>query len=129
MSYLVEIALGPVQGFIAAGRNTRDLAFGSWMLQDMARHVAHELKNRGFMLIFPTDSNQASTNKIMAVTPSGVISTDIADILSAVEKSTRDYICNLATTVLKPLTTTIGVSSSPMNLQQALWQFNEVIEF
>lgn len=38
--YVVALALGPVQGFIAAARRGRDLWTGSWVLSEMAKAAA-----------------------------------------------------------------------------------------
>lgn len=52
-SYLVEVALGPVQEFIANARRTRDLWFGSHILSELSRAVARALTEQSFTLIFP----------------------------------------------------------------------------
>ncbi len=79
MSYLFLVNIGPVQDFIASARRTRDLAFGSWLLSDLARTAALQiaLTNGLDNLIFPapksmnllaepeTDFNVA--NKIVAL--------------------------------------------------------------
>ena len=36
MKYLVEIAVGPVQAFIASARKLRDLWFGSTLLSELS---------------------------------------------------------------------------------------------
>ena len=51
--YLVSVALGPVQEFIANARRTRDLWFGSHLLSELSRGVARALAQQDFMLIFP----------------------------------------------------------------------------
>lgn len=51
--YLVLIALGPVQDFIAQARRTRDLWFGSHLLSELARVCARELIESKALLIFP----------------------------------------------------------------------------
>ena len=43
MSYLLQINIGPVQGFIDSARRTRDLSFGSWLLSELSRAAAHEI--------------------------------------------------------------------------------------
>ncbi len=49
--YLLLIALGPVQDFIATARKTRDLWFGSYLLSECSKAVAKYLQNQE--LIFP----------------------------------------------------------------------------
>ena len=46
-------AIGPVQAFIAAARSSRDLAYGSWLLSELAKAAAKALHERGAELIFP----------------------------------------------------------------------------
>lgn len=54
MKYLISIALGPVQDFIASARRSRDLWFGSWLLSELSKAAANKIadgdKDR---LIFP----------------------------------------------------------------------------
>lgn len=37
MNYLISIAIGPVQEFIASARRSRDLWFGSWLLSELSK--------------------------------------------------------------------------------------------
>lgn len=73
MRYLLAIAVGPVQEFIAAARRTRDLWFGSYLLSEISRAVAMavEIKddvNDMTNLIFPASVNAENVaNVIMAV--------------------------------------------------------------
>src|SRR5204862_1418878 len=53
MKYLVSIALGPVQEFIAQARRTRDLWYGSHLLSELSRAAARHLADGGAELIFP----------------------------------------------------------------------------
>ncbi len=40
MTYLISIAIGPVQEFIATARRSRDLWFGSWLLSELSKAAA-----------------------------------------------------------------------------------------
>lgn len=40
MTYLMSIAIGPVQEFIASARRSRDLWFGSWLLSELSKAAA-----------------------------------------------------------------------------------------
>lgn len=57
--YVVVFALGPVQGFIAAARRSRDLWAGSWLLSELAKAaarawaVAGRSGQPGVQLVFP----------------------------------------------------------------------------
>ncbi len=53
MNHLIQINLGPVQGFIATARRSRDLWFGSYILSELSKSVALALHNEGAKLIFP----------------------------------------------------------------------------
>ncbi len=55
MSYLFLVNIGPVQDFIASARRSRDLAFGSWFLSELARAAARQIvaENGLDSLIFP----------------------------------------------------------------------------
>ena len=50
---LIAIAIGPVQDFIAAGRRTRDLWYGSKLLSEASRQAAWAVHDCGGQLIFP----------------------------------------------------------------------------
>jgi len=74
--YLLAIAIGPVQDFIAAARRTRDLWYGSKLLSDVSKAVAEQLKEEGVELIFPSaeslkkdsgDDNINIANQIVAL--------------------------------------------------------------
>ncbi len=78
--YLINIAVGPVQEFIASARKLRDLWYGSYLLSELSKAVARALDNEGCTLIFPTpqdktdlqnDSDMNVANKILALSPEG----------------------------------------------------------
>lgn len=56
--YVLIIAIGPVQGFIAAARRSRDLWSGSWLLSEMAKACAYSLYKQNAELIFPSPENE-----------------------------------------------------------------------
>ncbi|RMH34848.1 MAG: type III-B CRISPR-associated protein Cas10/Cmr2 [Nitrospirae bacterium] len=58
-AYLLAIAVGPVQEFIAAARRTRDLWFGSYVLSEISKAVAKAVKDQGAELIFPAPHTDA----------------------------------------------------------------------
>jgi len=78
--YLLALSIGPVQGFIAAARRTRDLWFGSYILSEVSKAAARFLDDMGATLIFPApknknllaaDSELQVTNHIMALVSEG----------------------------------------------------------
>lgn len=70
-AFLLSIAIGPVQDFIAAARKTRDLFYGSWLLSQMSKACARHLYEQGATLIFPNSDNLshdlAASNQDFAV--------------------------------------------------------------
>ncbi len=73
MKFLFAASVGPVQGFIAAARKTRDLYAGSWILSEVAKAVALRLQQEAADLIFPAPGDLAprsdftSSNKVLAI--------------------------------------------------------------
>lgn len=60
MKYLIAIAIGPVQDFIASARRSRDLWFGSWLLSELSKAAANRLADGNEKrLIFPAVSDLA----------------------------------------------------------------------
>lgn len=55
-AWLIELSFGPVQGFIAAARNSRDLWTGSRLLSGVARAAGQSLLDAGAELIYPVPS-------------------------------------------------------------------------
>lgn len=53
MRYVMVVNIGPVQGFIAAARRTRDLWYGSWLLSELSKCAAAAIMREGGELIFP----------------------------------------------------------------------------
>lgn len=97
-SYLLTIALGPVQDFIAAARKTRDLWYGSDLLSQTTRHAAAALHEAGATLVFPAPEALAAdqdgrdvpiANKIVAVTPDG---RDPAGLAARARAAAQDYL-------------------------------------
>lgn len=78
MKYLMIFSIGPVQEFIATARRSRDLWYGSWMLSELSKAAAGNIKelNPAGELIFPNPVNSdelkpnskfTAPNKIVAV--------------------------------------------------------------
>ena len=51
--YLFVLGIGPVQGFIASARRTRDLWMGSHLLSEISKAAAREINKKNGKLIFP----------------------------------------------------------------------------
>ncbi len=97
MSYLFLVSIGPVQGFIASARRTRDLAFGSWLLSEIAKAAARqivEIEGRQESLIFPAP-DFTQNNSLVSRSPLNVANKIVALIQHApkdVGKSVKDAI-------------------------------------
>ena len=92
MKYLLSIAIGPVQDFIATARRSRDLWFGSWLLSELSEVVARAIGEEN--LIFPSNLNGNVVNKILAIVP---------DIDDSFEKNLRKAIEDRLETIYKPI--------------------------
>jgi len=86
--FVVMLSLGPVQGFIAAARRSRDLWSGSWLLSEISKAAAAELQAGGARLVFPApgsdlrpDSALSVGNKVQVV----VMGADEAAVRARVE--------------------------------------------
>ncbi|GIW08691.1 MAG: type III-B CRISPR-associated protein Cas10/Cmr2 [Dehalococcoidia bacterium] len=105
--YLLLVTLGPVQGFIAQARRTRDLWYGSHVLSELSRAAARALVKQDAQLVFPAlapgdselercdqplrpngDPPQAIPNKLLALTPEG---SDPAAIARVVREETKAF--------------------------------------
>jgi CRISPR-associated protein Cmr2 len=69
---VLHISIGPVQGFLAASRKTRDLKNGSQILLDCVRAIAMKLLGAEWNLVFPaadatTIDNADAANILVAV--------------------------------------------------------------
>lgn len=126
--YLLLIAIGPVQEFIASARRSRDLWFGSWLLSDLARAVAHEIARRegSERLIFPAPAtvdalaegaDTGVPNKILAR-----VSTDPSTLAASLEQMARTRLRALATQTLTPFKESILYDP-------ALTQIDELLEW
>jgi CRISPR-associated protein Cmr2 len=79
MPHLFLVSIGPVQGFIASARRSRDLWFGSWLLSELAKAAAKSISDqKGSILIFPAPADLENLragselnvpNKILARVP------------------------------------------------------------
>jgi CRISPR-associated protein Cmr2 len=105
--HVLLVTLGPVQGFIAQARRTRDLWYGSHLLSELSRAAARALIHHRATLVFPAlspgdpelepchqlsrntgDPPQAIPNKLLALTPDGA---DPAAIARAVRAAVQGY--------------------------------------
>lgn len=92
MTYLLIMTIGPVQGFIAAARKTRDLMYGSWLLSDLTKAAANTFPKEH--LIFPAPSTDLDTknNKVMLTNRIVVELDDPVPAAEAASKAVREQL-------------------------------------
>lgn len=92
--HLLVLNLGPVQGFIATARRTRDLWFGSFVLSEVSKAAAQALHAGGSDLIFPApeqpdalkmDSDFNVANRVLAEIADGDPSTLLQQVKDAAQ--------------------------------------------
>lgn len=90
--FVLTLSLGPVQGFIAAARRSRDLWSGSWLLSEISKASAKALHDAGAALVFPAPKTEADLapntifsvgNKIQAV----IEATDATAVATLADRS------------------------------------------
>ncbi len=121
MKHLVSISIGPVQGFIAAGRRPGDLFAGSQLLQDLAHQAAKELENQA-ELIFPHSSEAAASNKLLAVTES-----DPRELTESLRQHLHERLLGEWKDLLKRVAP--GINQLNLNLDLAKEQLAHFLEF
>ncbi len=145
--YLVALALGPVQDFIAAARRTRDLWFGSFLLSEISKAAAYYLYTQGKTgqssgLIFPATDNPEEDlkpcktnldksghppfnvpNKILAV----IETNDPKEILKQAKNAAKDRWIELAQAIFDEEK---KWSLKKENIDEAIWnaQLDDLLE-
>lgn len=54
MNYYLDLSLGPVQGFVAQSRRTRDLWGSSYLLSFLSAHALHRVRREGATIVRPS---------------------------------------------------------------------------
>lgn len=123
-SYVLILSVGPVQGFIASARRSRDLWAGSWLLSEIAKAAAQSLLNSGAEMIFPhAEENKLPENvgnKIQVIIKNKS-QEELLNIAEEAKKATEDFFVKQADDVFEK----IG-----KQLRQELWdnQKNDYVE-
>ena len=97
-AYLIELSLGPVQGFIAAARRSRDLWAGSYLLSECVRAAGQVLLDADAELIYPIrervtlENPQENSNlsNVLLAKAEVADSTAAAAIARAAQEAARD---------------------------------------
>ena len=131
--YLLLISLGPVQGFIATARRTRDLFAGSRLLSEAARRVAEHLLAEGVELVFPAPEKPADLeelgksgipNVILGVVPAEKAE-KVADIAETARERARSFLKDLAARIFAAKRTAAVLRDRA----RALKQVEDLLEF
>lgn len=107
--YYFVCSIGPVQPFIAAARSSHDLAYGSWLLSELAKTAARTIAEKESFdaLIFPApvsekDLKQGSdlsvANKVVAV-----VQGDLKEVAKEIEQAVRQHLLGAWESVEKEL--------------------------
>jgi len=131
-TYLLAIAVGPVQDFIAAARRTRDLWYGSFLLSEISKAVARTLSTHG-ELIFPAPLNPLQdleegsamnvSNVIVIMTNAGE---DPKHLSKLAEEAARDHWRSAANQAMLKLSGTQAVI--PINQWRWAEQLEDVVQ-
>ncbi len=142
MTHLLQIALGPVQGFIATARRSRDLWFGSYILSELSKAAACSLHGKGAELIFPApslaadlkpDSELLVANIISAQLPSSGLEAARAVLEAARQDVGKRWeeLCNKALKEVKPRLHSRDKPQKLALIRDCVWkaQLGDVVEF
>ncbi|SUO91285.1 type III-B CRISPR-associated protein Cas10/Cmr2 [Suttonella indologenes] len=120
-SYVLILSVGPVQGFIASARRSRDLWAGSWLLSEIAKAAAQSLLNSGAEMIFPhAEENKLPENvgnKIQVIIKNKS-QEELLNIAKEAKKAAEDFFVKQADDVFEK----IG-----KQLRQELWDNQKTI--
>jgi CRISPR-associated protein Cmr2 len=78
-AHLLQLAIGPVQEFIAAARRTRDLWFGSHLLSEISKAGAKAVRDHGGNLIFPAPQNAADLERHSSLNVANILLAEVHD--------------------------------------------------
>ena len=116
--YLMTIALGPVQEFIAAARRTADLTAGSQLLVGLARHLAEHLTNAD--LIFPASTKIGAPNKLLFT-----VQGEPHKVAADAKEQAHAYLRQQWDACLQQL----GTVQKCIDMELANWQLKNFLEF
>lgn len=76
-AHLLQVAIGPVQEFIAAARRTRDLWFGSHLLSEISKAAAKAIQDHGGLLIFPAPRNAGDLERDSSLNVANILLAEV----------------------------------------------------
>jgi CRISPR-associated protein Cmr2 len=119
--YLMTIALGPVQEFIAAARRTADLTAGSELLVGLAMHLAEHLQSQhNAELIFPASTQTDAPNKLLFT-----VQGEPHKVAADAKEQAHAYLRQQWEACLKQL----GTVQECIDTELANWQLKNFLEF
>lgn len=96
MSYLISIAIGPVQEFIATARRSRDLWFGSWLLSELSKAAANAIvkhQNHNLNpLIFPAPKAEGDLESFTSFNVANKILAKVSGNLRSIVETVRQSV-------------------------------------
>lgn len=133
--YVLIVSVGPVQGFIASARRSRDLWCGSWLLSEIAKAAANYLrKQKGVSMVIPfakkdlakklkPNSDFSVGNKIQVQVSANHIKR-VRTLAQQAAREARERFKQIAEEALNKL------DEQNMNIQAAIWesQINDYVE-
>lgn len=128
MSYLFQVSIGPVQGFIASARRTRDLWFGSWSLSELAKAAAKQIVEVNGLesLIFPAPEKKEMLDPGTSLNVANKIVALIQQSPDELGKQVRQVIVRRLEGIRDRVYTQIGPFDQRSN---AAAQINDLVEF
>jgi CRISPR-associated protein Cmr2 len=119
--YLMTIALGPVQEFIAAARRTADLTAGSELLVGLAGHLADYLQRQhDAELIFPASAQVSAPNKLLFT-----VQGEPHKVAADAKEQAHAYLRQQWEACLQQL----GTVQECIDVELANWQLKNFLEF
>lgn len=144
-SFLLQLSLGPVQGFIATARRSRDLWFGSFILSEISKAAAKSLLAAKAELIFPApqapgdlDPYPRSDFTVANVVTAELSAGDMATVRSVLEDAKKaaeirwEELCAEASKLIDGVSTNANVplTRAAAFLRKDVWtaQLSDVVE-
>jgi len=126
MTHLFLFTLGPVQGFIAQARKTRDLYAGSRLLSDLVREGIKSFEEGGGKVIFPHGKSPSQPNRFLGQIDGNNLAPSISlnELGKQVEAAVKEEWKTIAYKVIKGLTPPDGFDQQIDQALETFWVFH-----
>ena len=121
-NYLIELSFGPVQGFIASARRSRDLWAGSYILSSIARAAGKSLLENGAIMIYPSESRIKEDNENENSNLSNVLLAQLPEANAAKAKEVAHAAIDAAKTQLKAFSDEALKAWKEVGCRKDLWE-------